>query len=165
MKAAPCSWARRRSSKSETLAKLLKRSGIRHVVLNAKYHEMEAEIVAQAGRKANVTIATNMAGRGTDILLGGNPEYAARNALKKKKLDPMEVEPEVWDEALAAAKTDAAAAHEEVVEAGGLHILATERHEVTPHRQPASWPRGTAGRSGKLTLLSFARRRFDADLR
>ena len=82
--------------KSETLSQRLKRSGVKHVVLNAKYHEMEAEIVAQAGRPGGVTIATNMAGRGTDILLGGNPEYAARLALKKKKLDPLEVEPDVW---------------------------------------------------------------------
>ncbi|TDI38346.1 MAG: preprotein translocase subunit SecA [Acidobacteria bacterium] len=131
--------------KSETLSQRLKRSGIKHVVLNAKYHEMEAEIVAQAGRPGRVTIATNMAGRGTDILLGGNPEYAARIALKKKKLDPLEVEPEVWDAALAKAKKDAAEQHEEVVQVGGLHILATERHES---RRIDNQLRGRAGRQG-----------------
>ncbi|GMR22210.1 MAG: preprotein translocase subunit SecA [Acidobacteriota bacterium] len=131
--------------KSEKLSQVLKRSGIKHVVLNAKYHQMEAEIVAQAGRPGAVTIATNMAGRGTDILLGGNPEYAARVALKKKKLDPMEVEPEVWEEALEAAKKEAAEAHEEVVEAQGLHILATERHES---RRIDNQLRGRAGRQG-----------------
>ena len=131
--------------KSEKLSQVLKRSGIKHVVLNAKYHQMEAEIVAQAGRPGAVTIATNMAGRGTDILLGGNPEYAARVALKKKKLDPMEVEPEVWEQALEVAKKEAAIAHEEVVEAEGLHILATERHES---RRIDNQLRGRAGRQG-----------------
>ena len=131
--------------KSETLSQRLKRSGIKHVVLNAKYHEMEAEIVAQAGRPGGVTIATNMAGRGTDILLGGNPEYAARIALKKKKLDPLEVEPDVWDAALIKAKKEAVEAHEEVVQAGGLHILATERHES---RRIDNQLRGRAGRQG-----------------
>ena len=131
--------------KSETLSQRLKRSGIKHVVLNAKYHEMEAEIVAQAGRPGGVTIATNMAGRGTDILLGGNPEYAARIALKKKKLDPLEVEPDVWDAALLKAKKEAVEAHEEVVQAGGLHILATERHES---RRIDNQLRGRAGRQG-----------------
>ena len=131
--------------KSEKLSQVLKRSGIKHVVLNAKYHQMEAEIVAQAGRPSAVTIATNMAGRGTDILLGGNPEYAARVALKKKKLDPMEVEPEVWEEALEVAKKEAAEAHEDVVEAEGLHILATERHES---RRIDNQLRGRAGRQG-----------------
>ena len=131
--------------KSETLSQRLKRSGVKHVVLNAKYHEMEAEIVAQAGRPGGVTIATNMAGRGTDILLGGNPEYAARLALKKKKLDPLEVEPDVWDAALLKAKKEAVEAHEEVVQAGGLHILATERHES---RRIDNQLRGRAGRQG-----------------
>ncbi len=131
--------------KSETLSQRLKRSGIKHVVLNAKYHEMEAEIVAQAGRPGGVTIATNMAGRGTDILLGGNPEYAARIALKKKKLDPLGVEPDVWEAALTKARKDAAETHEEVVHAGGLHILATERHES---RRIDNQLRGRAGRQG-----------------
>jgi preprotein translocase subunit SecA len=131
--------------KSEKLAQLLKRSGVKHVVLNAKYHQMEAEIVAQAGRPGAVTIATNMAGRGTDILLGGNPEYAARNALKKQNIDPMEAEPEVWEQALEAATKDAATVHEAVVEAGGLHILATERHES---RRIDNQLRGRAGRQG-----------------
>ncbi len=131
--------------KSEKLAQLLKRSGVKHVVLNAKYHQMEAEIVAQAGRPGAVTIATNMAGRGTDILLGGNPEYAARNALKKKNLDPMEVEPAVWEQALESAKKEAEDVHVDVVEAGGLHILATERHES---RRIDNQLRGRAGRQG-----------------
>ena len=131
--------------KSETLSQRLKRSGIKHVVLNAKYHEMEAEIVAQAGRPGGVTIATNMAGRGTDILLGGNPEHAARIALKNKKLDPLEVEPEVWEAALAKATKEADEAHEEVVQSGGLHILATERHES---RRIDNQLRGRAGRQG-----------------
>ena len=86
-----------------------------------------------------------MAGRGTDILLGGNPEYAARIALKKKKLDPLEVEPDVWDAALTKAKKEAVEAHEEVVQAGGLHILATERHES---RRIDNQLRGRAGRQG-----------------
>ena len=131
--------------KSEKLSQVLKRSGIKHVVLNAKYHQMEAEIVAQAGRPGAVTIATNMAGRGTDILLGGNPEYAARVALKKKKLDPMDVEPEVWEEAFEKAKKEADEAHKDVVEAEGLHILATERHES---RRIDNQLRGRAGRQG-----------------
>ena len=131
--------------KSEKLSQVLKRSGIKHVVLNAKYHQMEAEIVAQAGRPGAVTIATNMAGRGTDILLGGNPEYAARVALKKKKLDPMDVEQEVWEEAFEKAKKEADEAHKDVVEAEGLHILATERHES---RRIDNQLRGRAGRQG-----------------
>src|SRR6185436_10462501 len=78
--------------RSEKLSSMLKRSGVKHVVLNAKYHEKEAEIVAQAGRKNAVTIATNMAGRGTDILLGGNPDFLARDFLKKQEVDPDEAD-------------------------------------------------------------------------
>jgi preprotein translocase subunit SecA len=129
--------------KSEKLSQMLKRSGIKHVVLNAKYHEMEAEIVAQAGRKGAVTIATNMAGRGTDILLGGNAEYLARVAVKRNEGE--EPTPEAYAAALVKAKQEVAREHEEVVAAGGLHILATERHES---RRIDNQLRGRAGRQG-----------------
>src|SRR5262245_61132957 len=90
--------------RSEKLSSMLKRSGIKHVVLNAKYHEKEAEIVAQAGRKGAVTIATNMAGRGTDILLGGNPDFLARDVLRKRDIDPAMATPEQWKDSLAQVK-------------------------------------------------------------
>jgi preprotein translocase subunit SecA len=125
--------------KSEALSSALKRSGVPHVVLNAKYHEREAEIVAQAGRKGAVTIATNMAGRGTDILLGGNPEFAAAQKTKEME-DPAErkrVEEEIREEW----KSD----HEEVVRLGGLHIVGTERHES---RRIDNQLRGRSGRQG-----------------
>jgi len=126
--------------KSETLAAMLKKKGIRHSVLNAKYHEMEAEIVAQAGRHAAVTIATNMAGRGTDIVLGGNPEGLARQALTGK-----EYTKEEWDRTLAQFRTLCAAEKEKVIAAGGLHILGTERHES---RRIDNQLRGRSGRQG-----------------
>ena len=131
--------------KSEKLAQMLKRSGVKHVVLNAKYHQMEAEIIAQAGRKGAVTIATNMAGRGTDILLGGNPESLARSALKNSGIDPPEATEEESQHALEKAKLEVAREHEEVVTAGGLHIIATERHEA---RRIDNQLRGRAGRQG-----------------
>ncbi len=131
--------------KSEKLSQLLKRSGVKHVVLNAKYHEMEAEIVAQDGRGDAVTIATNMAGRGTDILLGGNPEYQARAALKDKGVDFREAPEETWKEEYEKAQKQVAQAHDKVVELGGLHILATERHEA---RRIDNQLRGRAGRQG-----------------
>src|SRR5207253_6191919 len=109
--------------RSEKLSSMLKRSGIKHVVLNAKYHEKEAEIVAQAGRKSAVTIATNMAGRGTDILLGGNPDFLARDILRKREIDPAEATPEQWRDAIAQVKPSVDAEHDEVVAAGGLHII------------------------------------------
>src|SRR5678810_801537 len=90
--------------KSERLSKLLKKRGIAHQVLNAKYHEREAEIVAQAGREGSVTIATNMAGRGTDILLGGNPDFLAKSILRKREIDPAQATPEQWREAIAQVK-------------------------------------------------------------
>ena len=126
--------------KSETLASLLKKKGIRHTVLNAKYHEMEAEIVAQAGRYGAVTIATNMAGRGTDIVLGGNPEGLARQMLKGK-----EYTKEQWDKTLAECTTICADEKEKVIAAGGLHILGTERHEA---RRIDNQLRGRSGRQG-----------------
>ncbi len=135
--------------KSETLSRLLDRSGIRHVVLNAKYHEKEAEIVAQAGRLGAVTIATNMAGRGTDILLGGNPEFQARRALAERGIKPGDTPHEEYERAfaaaLAAAREECRTEHERVVELGGLHIVGTERHES---RRIDNQLRGRAGRQG-----------------
>jgi preprotein translocase subunit SecA len=131
--------------RSEKLSSMLKRSGVKHVVLNAKYHEKEAEIVAQAGRKDAVTIATNMAGRGTDILLGGNAEFMARDVLRKKDLDPASASPEQWNEALAKVNPEIQKEHEEVVAVGGLHIIGTERHEA---RRIDNQLRGRSGRQG-----------------
>jgi preprotein translocase subunit SecA len=157
--------------KSELLSEILKRKGVRHVVLNAKFHEKEAEIVAQAGRLGMVTIATNMAGRGTDILLGGNSEFMARQDLVRKSqaravsaaegaISPVagpgmvrfyytgqefETTQAAWDAAIAAHETAAKAEHEKVIEAGGLHILGTERHES---RRVDNQLRGRAGRQG-----------------
>ena len=131
--------------KSEKLSSMIKRKGIKHVVLNAKYHEKEAEIVAQAGRKGAVTIATNMAGRGTDILLGGNPEFLARDRLRKKHIEPGEATPEQMEEALAEVRPEVEAEHAEVVGVGGLHIIGTERHEA---RRIDNQLRGRSGRQG-----------------
>src|SRR2546426_473786 len=114
---------------SELIARKLQRIGVPHNVLNAKYHEREAEIVAQAGRKGAITIATNMAGRGTDILLGGNPDFMAREFLKEEEVDPDEASESQWQERFARAKRIVEAEHKEVVSLGGLHILGTERHE------------------------------------
>jgi len=127
---------------SEILSAYLKKNGIPHTVLNAKYHEMEAEIVAQAGRKGGVTIATNMAGRGTDILLGGNPEMMARKKIAAMEPPPP---PEQHDQLLADMRVQTAAEHDEVVSLGGLHILGTERHES---RRIDNQLRGRAGRQG-----------------
>ena len=135
--------------KSETLSTLLRRRGVKHVVLNAKYHEMEAEIVAQAGRLGAVTIATNMAGRGTDILLGGNSEHLARKALAEQGLTPGSTPEEqyaaAWGPALAEAKLACAREHDEVIALGGLYIIGTERHES---RRIDNQLRGRAGRQG-----------------
>ena len=130
---------------SELIARRLQKEAVPHNVLNAKYHEREAEIVAQAGRKGAVTIATNMAGRGTDILLGGNPDFMAREFLKKEEIDPDEATDEQWAKAFASAKRIVEAEHNEVVGIGGLHIVGTERHES---RRIDNQLRGRAGRQG-----------------
>src|SRR5947208_481154 len=132
--------------RSEKLSSMLKRAGIKHVVLNAKYHEKEAEIVAQAGRKSQVTIATNMAGRGTDILLGGNAEFMARDVLRKREIDPLSATPQQWNEAIAQVKPQIDKEHEEVVQVGGLHIIGTERHEA---RRIDNQLRGRSGQIGR----------------
>jgi preprotein translocase subunit SecA len=130
---------------SELIARRLQRETVPHNVLNAKFHEREAEIVAQAGRKGAVTIATNMAGRGTDILLGGNPDFMAREFLKKDEIDPDEATEEQWSQAFEQAKRIVEDEHKEVVGIGGLHILGTERHES---RRIDNQLRGRAGRQG-----------------
>ena len=131
--------------KSEILSTMLKRRGIKHEMLNAKFHEKESGIVAQAGRTGAVTIATNMAGRGTDILLGGNPAGLASEALHKRGLNPAEVDAATYDAALAEAKAVTEEDHVRVVEAGGLHIIGTERHDS---RRIDNQLRGRAGRQG-----------------
>src|SRR6476620_8199660 len=130
---------------SELIARRLLKEKVPHNVLNAKYHEREAEIVAQAGRKGSVTIATNMAGRGTDILLGGNPDFMAREFLKKDEIDPDEATEEQWQSAYSQARRIVEEEHKEVVNLGGLHILGTERHES---RRIDNQLRGRAGRQG-----------------
>jgi preprotein translocase subunit SecA len=134
--------------KSELISGLLTRAGIKHEVLNAKQHAREASIVAEAGRKGAVTVATNMAGRGTDIILGGNPEFRAATALEKQGLSPVENPEEyeaAWPAALSAAKSAVESEHEEVVAAGGLYVLGTERHES---RRIDNQLRGRSGRQG-----------------
>ena len=155
--------------KSERLSAMLKRRGIKHVVLNAKYHAQEAEIVAQAGRKGTVTIATNMAGRGTDIVLGGNPEFMARQRVLAEELGERIPKSEArfvddeefvyfyhldsfyrvrrpdWDRMFEAYKHQTDVEHDEVVGVGGLHIIGTERHEA---RRIDNQLRGRAGRQG-----------------
>jgi preprotein translocase subunit SecA len=131
--------------KSEILAEMLRRRGIKHEVLNAKFHEKEAGIVAQAGRTGAVTIATNMAGRGTDIILGGNPAGLTSAMLHQRGLNPAEVDKATYDEVFREAKARCDAEHEVVVAAGGLHIVGTERHES---RRIDNQLRGRAGRQG-----------------
>jgi preprotein translocase subunit SecA len=131
--------------KSEKLGRLLEQRGIKHEVLNAKFHEKESGIVAQAGRTGAVTIATNMAGRGTDILLGGNPAGLASELLHRKGLNPAEVDKDTYAAALEEAKQITEEDHERVVKAGGLHIVGTERHDS---RRIDNQLRGRAGRQG-----------------
>ena len=153
--------------KSEHLADMLKRRGVKHEVLNAKFHEKEAPIVAQAGRLGAVTIATNMAGRGTDILLGGNPAGLASEMLHRQGLNPAEVDKETYDAAFAEAKAICDEEHERVVAAGGLHIIGTERHDS---RRIDNQLRGRAGRQGDpgssrfyLSLEDDLMKRFASD--
>jgi len=134
--------------KSEKLSQMLRRRGIPHEVLNAKQHAREAAIVAQAGRKGAVTVATNMAGRGTDIMLGGNAEFMAVQAMAERGLDPAENPEEyeaLWPEVLEQTRAAVAAEHDEVVALGGLYVLGTERHES---RRIDNQLRGRSGRQG-----------------
>jgi preprotein translocase subunit SecA len=139
--------------KSERLSNSLKKMGVKHEVLNAKNHEREAFIVAQAGRKGAITVSTNMAGRGTDILLGGNPEFLTKEYLKKENKDPdlLQTSPvgsperAEWDAVYARFKDETVVEHDEVVALGGLHVLGTERHES---RRIDNQLRGRAGRQG-----------------
>ncbi|MEU8056434.1 preprotein translocase subunit SecA [Microbispora bryophytorum] len=134
--------------KSEKLSRMLKRRGVQHEVLNAKNHAREATIIAEAGRKGAVTVATNMAGRGTDIMLGGNPEFRADLELQQRGLSPSDTPEEyekAWPEALEKAKEAVKAEHEEVTELGGLYVLGTERHES---RRIDNQLRGRSGRQG-----------------
>jgi len=131
--------------KSERLSRMLRRRGVPHAVLNAKHHEKEAGIIAQAGRPGAVTIATNMAGRGVDILLGGNPEGLARETLRRAGTDLAAISDEEWEAALAEAKAICQEDRERVLALGGLHVLGTERHEA---RRIDNQLRGRAGRLG-----------------
>jgi preprotein translocase subunit SecA len=157
--------------KSEVLSKYLLQRGIKHEVLNAKNHAREAAIIAQAGRLGAVTVATNMAGRGTDIVLGGNPEFIADENLRARGLSPAETPEEyeaAWDDALAEAKAQVKAEHEQVVEVGGLYVLGTERHES---RRIDNQLRGRSGRQGDpgesrfyLSLGDDLMRRFNGPM-
>jgi preprotein translocase subunit SecA len=134
--------------KSELVSRQLKRQGVPHEVLNAKYHEREAAIIAQAGHKGAVTVATNMAGRGTDIMLGGNPEFLADIELHQRGLSPVDTPEDyeaAWPAAVEKCRKAVAEEHEEVVEAGGLYVLGTERHES---RRIDNQLRGRSGRQG-----------------
>ncbi|MDO4928911.1 MAG: preprotein translocase subunit SecA [Corynebacterium sp.] len=141
--------------RSEYLSQLLQRRGIRHNVLNAKFHEQEAQIIAKAGLPGAVTVATNMAGRGTDIVLGGNPDIIADLNLRERGLDPVETPEEyeaAWDEELAKVKERGKEAAAEVREAGGLYVLGTERHES---RRIDNQLRGRTARQGDPGVTRF----------
>ncbi len=156
---------------SERLSTMLRLRGVPHQVLNAKYHDKEAAIIAQAGRRGSVTVATNMAGRGTDIILGGNAEFLADLSLQQQGLTPSETPEEyeaAWPQALAAAEEAFAAEHVQVTQLGGLYVLATERHES---RRIDNQLRGRSGRQGDpgasrfyLSLQDDLMRLFKADM-
>ncbi len=137
--------------KSAAIAKILSKKGIKHAVLNAKHHENEAYVVAQAGRKGAITVSTNMAGRGTDILLGGNPDMLAKLRFKEQNRIP-EAEPEAFEELVEQIRNECQAEGEEIRAAGGLYIVGTERHES---RRIDNQLRGRAGRQGDPGLSRF----------
>ena len=157
--------------KSELMGAYLTKAGVAHNVLNAKQHAREAAIIADAGRKGAVTVATNMAGRGTDIMLGGNPEFRAQQALEARGLNPVDHAAEydaAWPEALHKAQADVKAEHDEVVAVGGLYVLGTERHES---RRIDNQLRGRSGRQGDpgetrfyLSLQDDLMRLFKGDM-
>jgi len=157
--------------KSEELSAVLKRNGVAHEVLNAKQHEREAAIIARAGVVGAVTVATNMAGRGTDIMLGGNPEFMADFELQKRGLNPAQTPEEyeaAWPAEIAKQKSAVAKEHEAVVSLGGLYVLGTERHES---RRIDNQLRGRSGRQGDpgesrfyLSLQDELMRRFNSGL-
>ena len=157
--------------KSEELSSLLKRSGVPHEVLNAKHHEREASIVARAGVKGAVTVATNMAGRGTDIMLGGNPEFMADFEIQRRGISPVDNAAEyeaAWPIEIEKQKAAIATEHEEVIALGGLYVLGTERHES---RRIDNQLRGRSGRQGDpgesrfyLSLQDELMRRFNSAL-
>jgi len=157
--------------KSEELSAVLKKNGVPHEVLNAKHHEREAMIIARAGVKGAVTVATNMAGRGTDIMLGGNPEFMADFELQRRGISPVENAAEYeagWPTELAKQKEAVASGHEEVVALGGLYVLGTERHES---RRIDNQLRGRSGRQGDpgesrfyLSLQDDLMRRFNSGM-
>jgi preprotein translocase subunit SecA len=157
--------------KSEELSAFLKKAGVPHEVLNAKHHEREAAIIARAGTKGAVTVATNMAGRGTDIMLGGNPEFMADFELQRKGISPVDNATEyeaAWPDEIAKQKAAIAKEHEEVVALGGLYVLGTERHES---RRIDNQLRGRSGRQGDpgesrfyLSLQDDLMRRFNSGI-
>ena len=157
--------------KSEELSAVLKRNGVAHEVLNAKHHEREAAIIARAGSVGAVTVATNMAGRGTDIMLGGNPEFMADFELQRRGLSPVDTPEEyehAWPSELAKQKAAVATQHEEVIALGGLYVLGTERHES---RRIDNQLRGRSGRQGDpgesrfyLSLQDDLMRRFNSGM-
>ena len=156
--------------RSEYLSRQFPKRRIPHNVLNAKYHEQEAGIIAEAGRRGAITVATNMAGRGTDIVLGGNVDFLADKRLRERGLDPVETPEEyeaAWDEVLPQVKAEAAEEAEDVIAVGGLYVLGTERHES---RRIDNQLRGRSGRQGDpgesrfyLSLGDELMRRFNGE--